>query len=129
MFVKSKKSSALKPLLTPAFIKGRICTLDAMHTQAEMCTKMERYGGTYVLIAKENQSTLAAFFTDPPVDWQSQRAETWHTGHGRLEHRQIMCSTDLNEWFAKRWPGVAQVFRLERTTTILKTGKVRRQIV
>ncbi len=130
---KQNEISALKPLLTPTLLKGRIFTLDAMHTQTQMCTNIERFGGNYVLIAKENQPTLAddlaAFFDAPPSDWQSQQAETWGKGHGRLEHRHIICSTDLNEWFAKRWSGVAQVFRLERTTTILKTGKVRRQIV
>jgi hypothetical protein len=40
-----------------------------------------------------------------------------------------MCSPQLNAWFAKKWAGVAQVFRLERTTTLLKSGKVRHQIV
>src|SRR5690242_8619125 len=50
-------------------------------------------------------------------------------GHGRLEHRRITCSPDLNEWFTKRWQGIEQVFRLERTTTILKTGEIRRQVV
>jgi Transposase DDE domain len=46
-----------------------------------------------------------------------------------LPHRHITCSPELNEWFANRWSGVAQVFRLERTTTLLKSGKVRHQIV
>src|SRR6516164_11770551 len=49
------------------------------------------------------------------------QAETWDKGHGRLEHREITCSPDLNDWFAKQWEGIEQVFRLERTTRILKT--------
>lgn len=130
---KQNEISALKPLLTPSLIKGRIFTLDALHTQVEMCAKIEHFGGHYLLIAKENQPALledlTALFDSPPVDWQSGQAETWEKGHGRLEHRQIICSTDLNEWFAKRWSGVGQVFRLERTTTILKTGEVRRHII
>lgn len=32
-----------------------------------------------------------------------------------LEHRQITCSPDLNDWFGKQWEGIEQVFRLERT--------------
>ncbi|MGH2482590.1 MAG: ISAs1 family transposase, partial [Ktedonobacteraceae bacterium] len=56
---KQNEISALKPLLTPAFIKGRIFTLDAMHTQTELCAKIEQAQGFYVLIAKDNQPTLA----------------------------------------------------------------------
>jgi predicted transposase YbfD/YdcC len=130
---KQNEISALKPLLTPSFIKGRIFTLDAMHTQTEMCTKIDRGDGYYLLVAKENQPTLstdlADFFDAPPTDWRWEEAETWDKAHGRLEHRHIICSPDLNEWFANKWTGIAQVFRLQRTTTLLKTGQVRHQTV
>jgi predicted transposase YbfD/YdcC len=130
---KQNEISALKPLLTPAFIKGRIFTLDAMHTQTELCAKVDRFGGWYLLIAKDNQPTLredlTAFFADPPWDWRWDQAETWDKAHGRFEHRQITCSPDLNDWFASRWAGVAQVFRLQRTTVLLKSGTLRQQIV
>ena len=130
---KQNEISALKPLLTPAFIKGRIFTLDAMHTQTELCAKITRCDGFYVLIAKDNQPTLATdladFFDSPPPDWRWEQAQTWEKAHGRLEHRCITCSPELNAWFASRWSGVAQVFRLERTTTLLKSGQVRQQTV
>ncbi len=130
---KHNEISALKPLLTPSFITGRIFTLDAMHTQTELCAKIDRFEGFYVLVAKDNQPTLAAdladFFDSPPCHWRYEQAETWDKAHGRLEHRQIICSPELNEWFASRWTGVAQVFRLQRTTTLLKSGKQRQQIV
>jgi predicted transposase YbfD/YdcC len=131
---KQNEISALKPLLTPVLVKGRILTLDAMHTQCEMCAKIHRWRGFYLLIAKDNQPTLAADIADLFEDQTPDRrrwveAETWDKGHGRLEHRRITCSPDLNEWFYKQWQGIEQVFRLERTTTILKTGEVRRQVV
>lgn len=130
---KQNEISALKPLLTPSFVTGRIFTLEAMHTQTELCAKVHRFGGYYILVAKDNQPTLAAdladFFTAPPPDWQSDQAETWDKAHGRLEHRQITCRPDLNDWFASRWVGVAQVFRLQRSTTLLKSGTERQQIV
>ncbi len=130
---KQNEISALKPLLTPSFIKGRIFTLDAMHTQTELCAKIDRHEGYYLLVAKDNQPTLATdladFFKAPPPDWIWQQAETWDKAHGRLEHRRITCSPELNEWFAQRWAGIAQVFCLERTTRLLKSGKVRHQIV
>jgi predicted transposase YbfD/YdcC len=130
---KQNEISALKPLLTPCFIKGRIFSLDAMHTQTALCATIDRFDGFYLLVAKDNQPTLtsdlADFFTEPPPDWRWEQAETWDKAHGRLEHRRITCSPELNEWLGKRWAGVAQVFCLERTTTLLKTGKVRQQTV
>lgn len=33
------------------------------------------------------------------------------------------------DWFAKEREGIEQVFRLERTTEILKTGKIRHEVV
>jgi DDE family transposase len=52
---KQNEISALKPLLTPSFIKGRIFSLDAMHTQTELCAKIDHGGGYYLLVAKDNQ--------------------------------------------------------------------------
>jgi hypothetical protein len=37
-----------------------------------------------------------------------KHAETWDKGHGRLEHRHIICSPDLNKWFGKQWEGIEQ---------------------
>jgi len=131
---KQNEISVLKPLITPTLVKGRILSLDAMHTQRYLCAQIHRLDGQYVLIAKDNQARLkediADLFEDRTPDRRRwQQSETWDKGHGRLEHRQIMCSPDLNDWFGKEWEGIAQVFRLERTATLLKTGEVRHQVV
>jgi hypothetical protein len=57
-----------------------------------------------------------------------QEADTWDKAHGRLEHRHILCSPDLNDWFDKQWEGLEQVFRLERTGRLLKTNEVRHEV-
>lgn len=98
---KQNAISALKPLITPSLIKGRIFSLDAMHTQRQLCAQLHRLEGAYELIAKDNQSTLreaiADLFEDRTPDRRRwQEAETWDKGHGRLEHRQILCSPDRN---------------------------------
>jgi predicted transposase YbfD/YdcC len=131
---KQNEISALKPLLTPALVKGRILTLDAMHSQRELGRHVHLWGGASILIAKDNHPTLtediADLFEDRSPDRRRwKEAETWDKGHGRLEHRHIICSPDLNDWFAKQWLGIEQVFRLERTTRILKTGEMRHQVV
>jgi predicted transposase YbfD/YdcC len=131
---KQNEISALKPLLTASLVKGRIFSLDAMHTQRDMCAQIHRLNGDYVLIAKDNQPTLhediADLFEDRTPDRRRwQQAETWEKGHGRLEHRHLIASPDLNEWFGQQWAGIEQVFRLERTVRQLKTGVIRQEVV
>lgn len=108
---KQNEISALKPLLTTARVKGRILSLDAMHTQRALCAHVHRLHGEYVLMAKDNQPGLkediADLFEDRAPDRRRwQEAETWDKGHGRLEHRHIICSPDLNDWFGKEWEGI-----------------------
>src|SRR5215472_2929469 len=107
-------------LLTPMQVAGRIVTADAMHTQRTCCADIHRFGGYYVLRAFANQPTLQEdlrlFFAEPPLDGRDWRqARICSKGHGRLERRELVASTELNEWLASDWPGVEQVFCLQRT--------------
>src|SRR5436305_4980413 len=131
---KENEISALRPFLTPGNVEGRILTLDAMHTQRTLCAQVHRLEGDYILIAKDNQPTLREDIADLLEDRRPDRrrwqeAETWNKGHGRLEHRHITCSPDLNDWFGKQWEGIEQVFRLERTVCILTTNQLRHEVV
>lgn len=119
-------------LLTSAHVHGRILTADAMHTQRACCANITRFGGDYVLFAKANQPTLEEdlrlFFSEPPPDCRDWRqAQTWNKGHGRLERRELIASTELNEFLASSWPGVEQVFWLRRT--VEQQGQVRCQTI
>ena len=103
---KHNEISELKPLLTVEIVKGRILSLDALHTQRDFCRQVQLLQGDYVLIAKDNQPTLKEdildFFEDRTPDRRRwQEAETWDKAHGRLEYRKIVCSPDLNEWFPR----------------------------
>ncbi len=70
--------SAVKEMLTPTLVKGRLISADAMHTQRLFCQTVTQYEGKYLLIAKDNQPTmredLELFFEDP----EAQRNE-WET--------------------------------------------------
>jgi predicted transposase YbfD/YdcC len=117
---KENEISAVKEMLSPVLVKGRIISADAMHTQKSFCRTIKHYEGDYVVIAKENQPTmradLALFFEDPQAD-----RSTWDSfsevckGHGRRERRVVTTSPDLCTWFAREWRGIKQVFRVERT--------------
>jgi predicted transposase YbfD/YdcC len=131
---KHNEISELKPFLTTVTVKGRILSLDALHTQRQFCAQVKRLEGDYLLFAKDNQPTLkediADLFEDRTPDRRRwQEAETWEKGHGRLEHRQIVSSPDLNDWFANEWSGISQVFRIERTVRLLKTGEIHHEVV
>ena len=131
---KHNEISELKPVLTTATVTGRILSLDALHTQREFCAQVTRLEGDYLLIAKDNPPTLkedsADFFEDRTPDRRRwQRAETWEKGHGRWDHRQMVSSPDVNDWFAKEWQGIEQVFRIERTRRILKTGEIHHEVL
>jgi len=117
---KENEISAAPELVTPDLLKGRIYSADAMHTQKKWCRQVMRAGGHYLLIAKANQATLhddlALYLEDPEADRSCWRtASTCNKGHGRLEKRSLVATPDLNDFLARDWEEVAQVFRLERT--------------
>jgi predicted transposase YbfD/YdcC len=129
---KENEITAAPTLLHPALAKGRIISADAMHTQVKFCVLVHRSGGYYLLIAKENQpgllQDLADFFAVKELDqgeWQYYKQV--NKGHGRLEVREIWASTQMNQWFEKKWAGIAQVFMIRRTVT--EKGKTRIETV
>jgi predicted transposase YbfD/YdcC len=117
---KENEISALKEMLSPNLIKGRILSADAMHTQRFFCQHVVHEGGDYILIAKDNQASLwedlKLFFEDhaPDVRWQTHRDVS--SGHGRLDIRVTTTSPDLRDYLAQDWYGVEQVFCIERTS-------------
>ncbi|TMD59811.1 MAG: ISAs1 family transposase [Chloroflexi bacterium] len=117
---KENEISAVKDLLTPVYVKDRVWTADAMHTQKTTCQRIDQLGGKYLFFFKDNHPTahedLALFFEDPDAD-----QSTWgffsqtEKGHGRLTTRTVRTSTEMNEWFAREWTGIAQSFQVTRT--------------
>ncbi len=129
---KQNELSIVSQFLTPVWVKGRIISADARPSQHTFCTEVTYGGGYFLLVAKGKQSTLRddlqLFFSEPPPDCQDWRtARTCDKGHGRLEIRELVASTELTEFLADKWTGVAQVFRLVRTVT--KKGKTSEEVV
>jgi hypothetical protein len=129
---KQNELSIVAQFLTPLWVKGRIISADALHTQHLFCASVTRWDGDYVLIAKGNQpilrDDLQLFFSEPPPDCRDWRtARTVDKGHGRLEIRELVVSTELNDFLAGQWAGVAQVFRLTRT--VHEDGQTRTEVV
>jgi len=51
-----------------------------------------------------------------------QQAQTTNRGHGRIEVRTIQTSEMLNDYLD--WPGVGQVYRLERKFSWVRQGRI-----
>lgn len=106
-----------------AAIAPKVVTGDALHTQRGVAAQILEAQGEDVLPVKENQPQLykniqALFSPDYPkpgfgkIQTDFLTAQTVNKGHGRIEIRSITTSEMLNVYSA--WPGLAQVYRLER---------------
>lgn len=114
-------------------IAGKIITADALHAQRALSAQIVERGGDYLWVVKENQERLyqdieRLFAPEKPkpgfgkITTDFRQAETVNKGHGRIEKRQIQTSAMLNDYVD--WPGLGQVYRLERRFTWLRQGKV-----
>ena len=115
--------SVAPALLARVDWRGRVLTGDALFCQRTLCRQVRDAGGDYLLVVKDNQPALhadLALLFDPPATVPAapltdrREALTLERGHGRThDRRHLIASTDLVGYLD--WPGVAQVFRLERT--------------
>jgi predicted transposase YbfD/YdcC len=126
-------------ILKQVSLKGVIVIADAMHTQQETSKQIIAAGGDYLWIAKGNQArthwAIEKLFVHEACNVRDGAALSKeigvavevHKGHGRREKRTIWVSAQLNEYL--NWPGVAQVFRLERLIWHEKHKGYTRQVV
>ena len=124
-------------LLRGIDLRGKIVAADAMHTQREFSAEILAAGGEYLFLVKDNQPTLRGeiellFAEDRTVeggevvhDFKTTRQV--NKGHGRREVRQITVSDELKGYCD--WPGLEQVFRLERQRIEIKTGEIEQEVV
>lgn len=120
-------------------LRGKIITGDALLAQRDLSLEIVQRGGDYVWIIKDNQpethQDIERLFAPEPVvkgfspashdDFQTAR--TLEKGHGRIELRTLTASSALTGYLD--WPGVQQVFRLERHFTRVKDGKEMCEVV
>jgi predicted transposase YbfD/YdcC len=135
-----RKDSEIRvaPALVEALdLRGKIVAADALHTQRALSAQILAAGGDYLWVVKDNQPTLrtdiAELFTADdrtvegghlPHDWRTARQVA--KGHGRREIRRVTVSTELNGY--SDWPGLEQVFRLERERITSQSGKYQQEI-
>jgi predicted transposase YbfD/YdcC len=126
-------------ILQQVNLSGAIVIGDAMHAQRQASAQIVEAGGDYVWTVKGNQPrtewAIEKLFVHEvcnlkkgaPLSKQCRRTWKVHKGHGRIEKRTILVSTELNDYLD--WPYVAQVFRLEREVWHEKYQGRTRQVV
>jgi len=113
-------------------LAGKIITGDAMHTQRALSEQILAAEGDYLWPVKTNQERLyqdiqRLFASDQPkpgfgqIETDFQTAKQVSYGHGRIEIRIIRTSEMLNEYLD--WPGVGQVYQLERQFFWVRQGR------
>lgn len=135
---KENEIRAAPKVLASLDLRGKIVMGDALHTQRELSVQILDAEGDFIWLVKDNQPTLrrdieqwfapescVKGFSPGTKDFQT--AHTVDKGHGRHEARTLTTSSLLNDYLD--WPGVAQVFKLERRTIRLATGEVRHEVV
>jgi predicted transposase YbfD/YdcC len=138
--VESKENEipAALTVLQALDLNGKIVRGDALLTQRALSDHIVAAGGDYVWTVKENQPQLredivatfqpapcAPGFSSGPTDFQM--AATVNKGHGRTETRTLTTSSSLRGFLD--WPGMAQVFQLERLVHDHLTDEVRCEVV
>lgn len=110
-------------------LKGKIVLADALHTHRALCQQIIDAGGAYLLIIKENEPTtyqaIESLFAPTAANrnlFDFHSASQPNKGHGRIERRTLTALPLLPGEIA--WPGLQQVFRLERKRILLRKGAV-----
>jgi predicted transposase YbfD/YdcC len=135
---KENETVAAPRLLKSVDLRGKIVTGDAMFAQRELSRQVVEAGGDYVWSVKENQPALrsdieALFGIEEgktalkAMSNDFTRAESIDKQHGRLEQRRITASSMLCG--RVDWPGLKQVFKIDREVEEITTGKKRSETV
>jgi predicted transposase YbfD/YdcC len=136
---KENEIPAAARLLKTLDLRGKIITGDALLAQRDLSLQIVEAGAEYIWIIKDNQpetsEALARLFAPETVvkgfsptshdDFQAE--ETVSKTHGRIETRTLTASPASPHWL--NWPGVAQVFKLERRFVRVKDQKVTQEVV
>lgn len=120
---KANEITVAPQVLAQANLRGTIVTGDAMFTQRDLSKQILAAEADYIWIVKENQPRLyqmieRLFHSPSPHPGHGAMATDFQTacqsnkGHGRVERRTLTTSHLLHDYVD--WPGIQQVFRLQR---------------
>ena len=129
---KTHEIPVMQEVLRALVVEGRLITVDAWLTPRAIAPSIVEGDGDSVRLVKGNPpqlyDDLHRVFHDAPTRAETLAAvATVAAGHGRIAQRRLTTSTALVGY--RDWPGLAQVFQLERRATRKQTGEQRHEVV
>ena len=135
---KDSEINAAPLLLGQIDLRGKVVVGDALHTQRALSVQILEAKADYLWFAKENQPTLRGDIEQVfegsrdtvlggSIGNDFETCRTVEKGHGRLESRKLTVSSELKGH--SDWPGLEQVFRLERRRLEVRSGKEESEVV
>ncbi|MDA8337642.1 MAG: ISAs1 family transposase [Peptococcaceae bacterium] len=124
---KTNEINAFRPLLENVDIEGMVATADAMHCQVKHAYYIvDEKHADYIFQVKQNQPTIFDIINEIPLNEYSEETVVKDKGHGRTEERSVRTTT--KNIGNIDFPYVAQIIRVERTTTKIKSGETSHEI-
>ncbi|HYX35153.1 MAG TPA: ISAs1 family transposase [Oligoflexus sp.] len=115
-------------LLDSIDIRGKIVTVDALHSTKDFAAWLKGKEADYVFTMKGNGKKLIDRLEMLNIKENSHSmASTEDHGHGRVDKRTLYLRKELPFWL--NFPTAEQAFIIERESIIKKSGKVRREHV
>jgi predicted transposase YbfD/YdcC len=129
---KTNEIGAVADLLRALMLEGRVFTMDPLLTQRTVASQIVAGTGDYVMVVKANQPALlddirVVFERPHGLLGPQSRATTTDIGHSRIERRSIRTSAVMAGY--SDWPGLEQVYRIERTRENKKTGEREHEMI
>jgi predicted transposase YbfD/YdcC len=122
--------SATKRLVEQAPVRNKLISGDAIFAQQELSRRIVEKGGDYLWKLRANQGGLyqaAVAHFAAGTDRYLDRAYSVEKGHGRIDERALVTSFRLAGSLA--FPYLEQVFRVQRKSVEVKSGKVSEQTI
>lgn len=125
---KTNEIPMVKVLLDPLNLKGKVVTLDALHTRTDTASYItEHKKADFVMTVKDNQNALREDIEALGLSAVFPQHRTQEKSHGRSDIREIWTSTEINDFV--NFPHVAQVWTMRRHSTNVRSGKTRTETV
>jgi predicted transposase YbfD/YdcC len=129
---KTNEIPVLEEALRGLVVEGRVMTVDALLTQRTVAEHLVPDGGDSIMLVKGNepqlQHDIQLVFQEAHASAETMATvETVDSGHGRIEQRRLTASSALVGY--SDWPGLVQVFQLERAVIMKKSAAQRHEVV
>ena len=131
---KSNEITAIPLLIDSMDVKDAVITIDAIGCQREICEKIIKKEGHYIIAVKDNQPTLFSHVMSQ-IEEDFEKAysfcKTDNKGHGRKELRQCFAQSFNSKKFnGNDWPGLTTIYCVDSDVTRKKkNGDTKRSMM